>query len=167
MIRLNLATDFALRTLLYVASRPEGWVSTRAVAEFYGISHDHVAKVAQTLTHAGYLRAGRGRTGGVQLARTPEEISVGDVVELFEGPVALLDCVTRQEVCVIQPGCRLRRLLEDAGARLIRELKAVSLAELVPPAGAGLVQLTVGFDRSAAPVGAALATGLDKEPPLE
>ena len=103
MIRLNLATDFALRTLLYVSSRPGTWVSTRAVAEFYGISADHVSKVAQTLTHAGYLKAGRGRSGGLQLGRAPEEVTVGDIVELFEGPVGLLECVTRDSMCVIQP----------------------------------------------------------------
>jgi Rrf2 family nitric oxide-sensitive transcriptional repressor len=142
MIRLNLATDFALRTLLYVASQPGTWVSTRAVAEFYGISADHVSKVAQTLTHAGYLKAGRGRTGGLQLGRAPGDVTVGDIVELFEGPVGLLECVTRDSMCVIQPSCRLRQVLDQAGKRLIRELKEVTLADLIRPASAGLVELT-------------------------
>lgn len=131
MIRLNLATDYALRLLLFLALRPEQVVATAEVAEFYRISTDHVAKVAAQLSHAGIVRADRGRKGGLRLARAPERISVGEIVELFEGPVALLECVSTDDVCVIQPGCRLRRVLTDAGRRLVAELRAVSLAELI------------------------------------
>jgi Rrf2 family transcriptional regulator, nitric oxide-sensitive transcriptional repressor len=144
MIRLNLATDYALRTLLYLASQPGRQVSTREVAEFYGISTDHVSKVVQHLAHAGYIRAERGRTGGLRLGRPSGEISVGDVVELFEGPVSLLECVRTENVCRIQPGCRLRRVLHRAGERLIRELRAVTLADLVEPPESSLVQVSSG-----------------------
>jgi Rrf2 family nitric oxide-sensitive transcriptional repressor len=148
MIRLNLSTDYALRMLLYLASRPEEQVTTREVAAFYGISADHLAKVVQHLGHAGYVRAGRGRTGGLRLGKPAAEITVGDVVELFEGPVSLLECVDTENVCVIQPTCRLRGVLHRAGDRLIRDLKAVTLADLVAPPSP-LVQLGVraaGFD---------------------
>jgi Rrf2 family transcriptional regulator, nitric oxide-sensitive transcriptional repressor len=100
-----------------------------------------VSKVVQHLVHAGHLRAGRGRGGGLRLGRSPAEITVGEIVELFEGPVALLDCVTREGVCVIQPGCRLRTVLDRAGARLIAELRAVTLADLVAPPQPGPVEL--------------------------
>lgn len=142
MIRLNLSTDYALRTLLYLASNPARQVSTREVVQFYGISADHLSKVVQHLSHSGYVRAGRGRTGGLQLGRPAAEITVGQVVELFEGPVALLDCVTTEGVCVIQPGCRLRRLLDQAGAQLVATLNSVTLAELVTSPDSALIQLT-------------------------
>ncbi len=141
MIRLNLATDYALRTLLYLATQPGKQISTREIAEFHGISTDHVSKVVQHLVHAGYLRAERGRHGGLRLARPAEQVSVGDVVELFEGPVALLDCVSTSDVCVIQPACRLRRVLDRAGTRLIMELRKVTLADLIAPPAGELVQL--------------------------
>lgn len=143
MIRLNLSTDYALRTLLYLARQPERQASCREIAEFYAISGDHVSKVVQHLAHAGLVRAGRGRGGGLRLGRDAVRITVGEVVELFEGPVSLLECVSREGVCVIQPGCRLRRVLDDAGARLMAELKAVTLADLVTPEDGALVQLTV------------------------
>lgn len=145
MIRLNLSTDYALRTLLYVASHPDQRVSTRQVVEFYDISGDHVRKVVQHLVHAGYLRAGRGRTGGLRLGRPAAEITVGGVVELFEGPVVLLECVTTQGVCVIQPGCRLRRLLDHAGAQLVDTLNEVTLADLVAQPEPSLVQLSAAL----------------------
>jgi Rrf2 family nitric oxide-sensitive transcriptional repressor len=142
MIRLNLSTDYALRLLLYLASPPGRQASTREVASFYGISGDHLSKVAQHLAHAGLVSAGRGRAGGLRLGKAVAEISVGDVVELFEGPVALLECVNTDDVCVIQPGCRLRLVLKQAGARLLDELRRVTLADLVGPAEEGLVRLT-------------------------
>src|SRR4051794_34452519 len=143
MIRLNLSTDYALRTLLYLASRPERQVSTREGVQFYGISGDHLSKVGQHLVHAGHVRAGRGRGGGLRLGRPADQITVGRIVELFEGPVTLLDCVTAEGVCIIQPGCRLRRLLGRAGAQLVDTLNGVTLADLVESPDPSLVQLSV------------------------
>lgn len=146
MIRLNLATDYALRTLLYLGSQPGRQASVREICTFYGISADHLSKVVQHLVHAGYLRGARGRTGGLSLAKAPEEIRLGAVVELFEGPVALLECVRTQEVCVIQGECRLRRILHRAGARLMAELNAVTLAELLARPQPELIALTAGTE---------------------
>lgn len=141
MIRLNLSTDYALRTLLYLAARPDRQVSTREVTEFYGISGDHVSKVVQHLAHAGIVRAGRGRGGGLRLGRPAAEITVGRIVELFEGPVALLECVGTEGVCVIQPGCRLRGVLDQVGRQLMETLNGVTLADLVAAPEPPLVQL--------------------------
>lgn len=141
MIRLNLATDFALRTLLLLASRPGETVTTADVAAFYQISGDHVGKVAAQLAHAGYLHAGRGRRGGLRLAMAPERIRVGEVIELFEGKVSLLECVDSDDVCVIQPTCRLRHVLADAGRRLVEQLNNVTLADLIARDEPPLVQL--------------------------
>lgn len=141
MIKLNLSTDFALRALLYLSMHPGQQVSTREIADFHGISGDHVSKVVQQLAHAGLVRAERGRHGGLRLGRLPEQISVGEVIELFEGPVALLECVRTRDVCVIQPNCRLRRVLDRAGTRLIMELKQVTLADLTAPTAPELIGL--------------------------
>lgn len=143
MIRLSLATDYALRTLLFLGSRRGERNCVRDVADFYAISSDHVSKVVQQLSRHGLVRTDRGRSGGLSLAREPERITVGEVVELFEGPVALLECVSSPGVCVIQPQCRLRRVLDRAGARLIRELKEVTLADLVAGSDRDLMQISL------------------------
>jgi Rrf2 family nitric oxide-sensitive transcriptional repressor len=131
-MRLALQTDYALRTLLYLGSR-SGRATVGEVAEFYGISVHHLGKVVHQLGRFGYVRNVRGPGGGIELAREAGGISVGAVVRAFEGRnVRLLDCVDTPDVCVIQPGCRLRGVLAEAERRQMEYLDGVTLAELLP-----------------------------------
>lgn len=130
-MQLSLQTDYALRTLLYLASRTER-TTVADVAGFYGISVHHVGKVVHQLGRLGYVRSHRGPSGGVELARQPAAISVGRVIVDFEGNMHLLDCVAAPGVCVIQPGCTLREVLIEAERRQMDYLNGVSLEDLLP-----------------------------------
>jgi Rrf2 family nitric oxide-sensitive transcriptional repressor len=131
-MRLALQTDFALRTLIYLAARPAR-ANIADVADFYAISRDHVAKVVQQLARHGFIRSIRGVGGGIQLARPAETISVGDVIAAFEGNMHLLDCVAIENVCVIQPGCKLRRVLAEAERLQSDYLRTIRLSDVVAP----------------------------------
>jgi Rrf2 family nitric oxide-sensitive transcriptional repressor len=133
-MRLALQTDYALRTLLYLASR-RGRATVAEVAGFYGISAHHLGKVVHQLGRLGHIRNLRGPGGGMELARRPEEITVGSVVRAFEGRTDLLECVGTAGVCVIQPGCVLRGVLAEAERRMMSYLDSVTLAALLPPGG--------------------------------
>jgi Rrf2 family nitric oxide-sensitive transcriptional repressor len=141
-VQLLVYTDYALRILLHVgAHHPGPPVPAVDIAAAYGISVDHVAKAAKALTRQGWLRATRGAGGGVQLARPPHEIRIGDVVRLFEsgrGPVACLQA--EGDPCRVKPACRLRGLFERAQAAFFRELDGETLADLLE-ARPRLVQL--------------------------
>jgi Rrf2 family nitric oxide-sensitive transcriptional repressor len=130
-MRLALQTDFALRTLLYLATRP-GRSTVADVAGFYGISPHHVGKVVHQLGRLGYVRNHRGPGGGIELARPTGEITVGRVVLDFEGNMHLLECVETPGVCVIQPGCTLRRVFAEAERRQLDYLNGVTLESLLP-----------------------------------
>jgi Rrf2 family nitric oxide-sensitive transcriptional repressor len=133
-MRLSLQTDYALRTLIFLAGKP-GRHSIQQVSDFYAISKDHVAKTVRRLGQLGYIRNLRGAGGGIELLKRAEEISIGQVILDFEGNMNLLECVTLENVCVIQPGCKLRHVLIEA-ERLQREyLNSVRLSEVVSPAG--------------------------------
>lgn len=133
-MRLALHTDYALRTLIYLAGKP-GRGSAAAVAEFYDISRDHVAKVIQSLVRLGYLRSIRGAGGGIELIKQPEQIRIGQVILDFEGNMNLLECVSTAELCVIQPGCKLRRVLAEAERIQLEYLQSVRLSDVVKPGG--------------------------------
>jgi Rrf2 family transcriptional regulator, nitric oxide-sensitive transcriptional repressor len=125
-------TDYALRVLLYVGAYPDTPVPASAIARAYGISIDHVAKAAKSLTRHGTLKATRGAGGGLELAQPASEIRVGDIVSLFErgrGPVECFRDDARS--CKILAGCRLRDAFERASEAFYDELNRHSLAELI------------------------------------
>ncbi|HEX5104049.1 MAG TPA: Rrf2 family transcriptional regulator [Pirellulaceae bacterium] len=144
-MRLALHTDYALRTLLYLASNP-GRASAAEVAEFYRISKDHIAKVVQTLVRQGYVRSIRGIGGGIELAKRPEDIRVGQVILDCEGNMHLLDCVGIENVCVIQPGCRLKTVLAKAERIQMEYLQSVKLSDLLMP-GVTLLEIRQAGDK--------------------
>src|SRR5688572_29154404 len=113
-MRLALHTDYELRVLMFLTGK-SARATISQVAEFFGISKDHLAKVVQRGARLGYLRAQRGLNGGLTLARDPSQIPIGSVIRDLEGQTGLLDCVhSSSNVCVIQPGCRLRGVLRRA-----------------------------------------------------
>jgi Rrf2 family nitric oxide-sensitive transcriptional repressor len=130
-MRLCLQTDYALRTLLFLATRT-GRTTVSEVAEFFGISAHHVGKVVHQLGRLGYVRNRRGPSGGIELAREPGTITVGRVILDFEGNTHLLDCVGSPGVCVIQPGCTLRVVLAEAERLQLDYLNGVTLESLLP-----------------------------------
>lgn len=132
-MRLALQTDFALRTLMFLASRKAG---TRAkigeVAAFFRISVPHVAKVVNQLARLGFVRSIRGAGGGIELGRLPADIRLGDVVLAFEGNMHLLECVGTENVCVIQNHCKLKNVLARAEKLQLDYLNDVRLSDVVP-----------------------------------
>jgi len=79
-MQLTTHTDYSLRLLIYLGlSRDKAPATVQEIALSYGISANHIAKGAQTLTRLGYVKSLRGRGGGLVLAGDPERISVGEV----------------------------------------------------------------------------------------
>jgi Rrf2 family nitric oxide-sensitive transcriptional repressor len=144
-MRLSLQTDFALRTLMYLADRP-GRTTVQAIADFFQISAAHVAKVVNQLARLGYVRSIRGAGGGIEMAKPAAEIRIGDVIQAFEGKLHLLECVGTENVCVIQPHCKLRGVLAHAEQIQTAYLNGVRLSDVLPidaPAGPAVVSLSI------------------------
>ncbi|WP_166831192.1 RrF2 family transcriptional regulator [Thalassoroseus pseudoceratinae] len=130
-MQLTTQTDYALRTLMYLASRT-GRAKVADVAELFGISTHHVAKVVNQLSRYGYIRSVRGLGGGIELAKRPTEIRLGEVVERFEGNLHLLDCIDTENVCAIQSFCKLKGVLAEAERVQLEYLNNVMLADVAP-----------------------------------
>jgi len=126
-VRLTRYTDYALRVLLYLGARPERLCSIAEMARAYGISQNHLMKVVHDLGKAGFVASVRGRTGGIRLARPPEQIVIGSVVRHAEEGFDLVDCGR----CVIAPACGLPSVLGEALAAFLAVLDRYSLADLL------------------------------------
>lgn len=124
-------TDYALRTLMYLAAT--GRRATIAdVAQLYDISANHIAKVVNQLARLGYVRSIRGIGGGIELARQPSDIRLGEIVKALEGNMHLLECVATDDVCAIQSFCSLKGVLAEAERVQFEYLNTVTLADVVP-----------------------------------
>lgn len=131
-MRLTNFSDYALRILMYAAVVPDGRLITiEETAEAYGISRAHLMKVANQLTRAGYMKAVRGRSGGLTLAKRPDRIRLSDVLRATEPDFALVECMTADNHCMISPRCRLRGALNEALAAFLETLDGYTLADLI------------------------------------
>ncbi|MBS0966313.1 RrF2 family transcriptional regulator [Acetobacter okinawensis] len=136
-MRLTLYTDYALRTLLYLAVHTDRRVSIREVAQTYGISENHLVKIIHHLGRGGFVHTQRGRGGGLTLGRPPEEICVGDVVRHTEEDMALVGCMSCSGdgpvPCLLAGGCHLRGVLGSALDAFMGVLDKTTLADLLQP----------------------------------
>ncbi len=137
-MRLTTFTDFALRALMRLAGEPHRSFSTSEIADEFGISRNHLAKVVRDLADSGFITTQRGVGGGFALARQPQAITLGAVVRALEGTSALVECF-RQDGggCVLTPRCRLKGRLAAAREAFLRELDRTTLAECAYPARPG------------------------------
>jgi Rrf2 family nitric oxide-sensitive transcriptional repressor len=130
-MRLTTHTDFALRTLMYLAALGRR-ATVAEVAQLYGVSANHIAKVVNQLARLGYVRSVRGIGGGIELARQPAALRLGDLIEALEGNLHLLDCVVTEDVCAIQSFCLLKGVFEEAERVQLAYLNTLTLADVVP-----------------------------------
>ena len=137
MIRLTNLADYAVVLMTAAAREPEQRLSAARAAETTAIPAPTVAKLMGTLARAGLLAASRGVAGGFALARPANEISVADIVEAVDGPIALTACVSGDaHDCAIENVCGVRGHWGPINAAVRGALQHVTLADLLKPAAA-------------------------------
>ncbi|MXP62397.1 Rrf2 family transcriptional regulator [Roseomonas sp. M0104] len=150
-MRLTLHTDYALRALIYLGLRPGRRVSIREIAAAHRISENHLVKVVHNLGRGGFIETVRGRGGGLQLARPPEQIRVGDVVRFTEEDMALVACFQSAEGagCALVNACRLQSLLGEALGAFMAVLDGRTLADLLAPPNWAAMSARLGLAAAA------------------
>lgn len=128
-MQLTSFTDYSLRTLIYLASLPEGeFTNITEVSDLFGVSRNHMVKVVNRLGQLGYVHTVRGKNGGIRLMKSPKEITVGGVVRDLE-PLDLVNCAV--EFCHITPACRLKEKLTKAKVAFLAELDKCTIEALL------------------------------------
>ncbi len=135
MLRITRETDYGVVLLTRLATAGEGvMLAASDLANDTRIPQPTVSKILKVLTRGGILASHRGAKGGYSLLRSPEAITVAEIIEILEGPIALTDCVDQpagnhadcQHVgtCPVQANWnRINRAIQDT-------LAAISLAEM-------------------------------------
>ena len=133
MLRVTKLTDYATVVLTVLAARPGDVLSAPDLAEHAGLEAPTVAKVLKPLAQAGLVEGFRGANGGYRLARDPAAISLVEIVEAMEGPLAMTECSQHDSQCGIAKQCGVRanwRLINDVVADALR---GVTLAQMLKP----------------------------------
>jgi Rrf2 family protein len=124
--------DYALRAMLYLAKlESKERAATSQIAEEMDIPPSFLAKIISQLSIAGLIHTSRGAHGGVSLARKPENISLLDVVEAIDGPIALNECTLDPSVCIFGDSCPIHEVWCEAQEELVRKLSESTFNELV------------------------------------
>lgn len=133
-MRLTDFTDYALRVLMHLGAHPGKTITIREIAAAHGISHNHLSKIVYHLGLHGVLTTLRGRCGGIQLARQPEQIMLGDVIRMTEPDFQMVECFSEHDSsCVLAGRCRLKCLLAEATGAYLERLDKVPLSALLVP----------------------------------
>ena len=133
-MQLRKSSDYSLRVLIFLARRRGAHTTIRDVAQAHEISETHLMKLVQRLAKLGYVRTVRGKGGGISVARSPVEISVGAIVRDVE-PLTPAECFVPgyEASCKLYPNCRLRRALRSAQSSFLATLDNYSLNDVVVP----------------------------------
>ncbi len=131
-MRLTIRTNLAARVLMYCAVNLGRTVRSADIAAACNASGNHMAQVIHQLQLNGFVATQRGRSGGLQLARPPERISIGQVFRTFEAGVPFTECFDpATNTCPIVAECRLRSYIARAVEAFYEELDEVTLEDLV------------------------------------
>ncbi len=131
-MQLSKFTDYGLRLLMQVMVSAPARVSVKQVANTFDISEHHVAKVASHLVKGGYISSGRGRAGGLTLAKSSKDIIIGDVVRYLSGDIAVAECFNASGCdCQAYSQCGLRGPLYEAQQAFYKALDVYTLDDVV------------------------------------
>ena len=131
-MKITAKARYALRILLDVAVYGDRKPRTiREIAKSQGISEKFISRIVVPLRRAGFLSSERGVQGGLRMARFPEQITVLDVVTAMDGPVSILECLSRPHRCSRQGHCAAEDVWRQVNDGISAALRAVRLSDVV------------------------------------
>ncbi len=109
----------------------DGLVLTRTLADTQGLSQKYLQNLLASLKSGGLVHSVRGPGGGFVLTRSPDQITVYEILRTLEGPPSLVECVTDEAVCEKSSSCAARRFWQRLSDLLRETLENVTLASML------------------------------------
>ncbi|MEW5827852.1 MAG: Rrf2 family transcriptional regulator [Chloroflexota bacterium] len=137
MLRINRQTDYAVRVVLALAQHPaETRLSSAEIGREMLIPPTFLPRIVAQLAQAGIIITYPGRDGGLKLSRPPENITLWEVVNAFEGPLMLSECLLSQQACPFESNCMVRPRWGRLQAVILKELSTTTFRDLAEEAAA-------------------------------
>lgn len=101
------------------------------IARITGLSENYLAQLAMSLKNDGLLIGVSGKHGGYMLARTSDQISIGEIIKAVIGPIHLTECVQNSDICMNSPSCESRSIWALLNHKVEEVLDRYTLADLI------------------------------------
>jgi len=124
-------TDYAIRALCYIAEQKQEIISADRLVKSLEIPRPFLRKILQTLTKAGLLNSSKGKDGGFSLAVSPEEITLIEVMKIFQGPIRLSEHKFKKNDCPHIKDCLLKKKIDEIEKEVIAKLKAITISSIL------------------------------------
>ena len=145
-MRINKLTDYGIVNITRIAAMDSNRIYTaKELAKISKMPLPTVTRVLKTLSNEKILVSQRGNQGGYGLANSPSSISIASIIEAFEGPIALTDCVSNESACSYENNCCTQEPWQKINQTVRTSLENIKLADMLETnQNNGLVQLDVG-----------------------
>ena len=131
---INITSDYALRTMMYLASdTSRDKVSGKEICDEMKIPYNYFLKIIPLLKEAGFLSSFQGKKGGYRLEKSPEEISVYDILYAMNDPIIISHCLTENSICSrnATTHCMFHSLFDTIQQQIDTEMKKTTMADIV------------------------------------
>jgi len=138
MLRIGKLTDYATVVLATLAQDPQRHRAAAELAEKTRLSRPTVSKVLKELQRAGMVISSLGAQGGYRLSRPPQLITAAQILDIFEGPIAITECSTASSHCGIEKLCRVGSVWQRVNLGIRGALEDLTLYQLAGLDSVGL-----------------------------
>ena len=117
---------------MYLAMNPDRLCTVKEITNYYGISQNHLTKAVHNLSKLEYIQSSRGKGGGIQLMKDPDQINLRDLITKLEPSFVLVECFDEStNTCRISSTCGLKGILYESLQAFNNSLGNYSLADTI------------------------------------
>lgn len=137
MLKITRKIEYSLMALRHMASKYQGELTTaKEISDSYKAPFDVTSKVMQIMAQRGLLKSEQGAHGGYLVLKDLSKVSVFDLIQMLEGPVAVVKClISGPASCEMHDGCNIISPVNHLNEKLVEFYKNLSVLELIEPGG--------------------------------
>ena len=123
-------TDYAIRALNYIVCNEGRIISITELVRELEMPKPFLRKLLQLLGINGILKSYKGKNGGFELAREPDKIFLLDLMQIFQGPFKISECLFKKNICPDQQDCILKIEIDSIEKMVLEKISAITLKSL-------------------------------------
>lgn len=134
-LRITHEADYAIRVTYCLALAGDKQCA-KDISEMTGVTLRFALKILRKLTQSGITRSYKGVAGGYELNRSPSELSLGEIIECIDGPIAINHCLANEFQCTrvgSRQECDFHRVFSDINRSLRDQLMSIKMDRFLPP----------------------------------